>query len=257
MAKLSEIINFLYQKFPLENAEEWDPVGPRFLFSKIQKVNKIIICIDLTKDILEQAIKENVNLIITHHPFIFSSTLKKEYIIAPYKRQMVKKINKYKINIITLHTNFDGTNNSTANAIINALNIPSKIDLETIDKYNVILKHSTTFNEFVNLIKLNLNLKNLQTNVEKNYKIKNIAILPGSGGIEAALLSYRKKADLIVSSDFKWSDLLNLKHYLKMKMLIVPHLIEQFFGFIIEKELKNNFNIEIQVILLNEILKNI
>ncbi|MBY7705636.1 Nif3-like dinuclear metal center hexameric protein, partial [Vibrio harveyi] len=34
-------------------------------------VSKIIICIDLTPDILTRALQQKVNLIITHHPFLF------------------------------------------------------------------------------------------------------------------------------------------------------------------------------------------
>lgn len=255
MTLLKEIINFLNLEFPLELAEKWDPTGPLFLFDENSKIRKITLCLDLTDEILNEAIISESNLIITHHPFVFNSTLKEEYKQAPYKRKMIKKIKTNKINVISLHTNFDGKNNSTAYAILNQLNLSDSIKI--LDQYNLMIEHNTNFEDFVKLLKSNLNLNNLQTNVDKNYKIKNIAILPGSGGIEAALLALKNKADLIISSDFKWSDLLNLLHYPKMKLLIVPHLIEQFFINTIFEKLQNKFKIEIDKKWLKEIVHNI
>lgn len=66
---ISQISNFLNEIFPLEKAELWDKSGFSFYFNNI--VSKIIICIDLTPDILTRALQQKVNLIITHHPFYF------------------------------------------------------------------------------------------------------------------------------------------------------------------------------------------
>ena len=67
-----DIINILEKKFPKINAEEWDNVG--LLVGDYDKeVKKIQFSIDASLEVIENAIKEKVDMIITHHPFIFKA----------------------------------------------------------------------------------------------------------------------------------------------------------------------------------------
>ncbi|WP_215743545.1 Nif3-like dinuclear metal center hexameric protein [Mesomycoplasma hyorhinis] len=252
---ISQISNFLNEIFPLEKAELWDKSGFSFYFNNI--VSKIIICIDLTPDILTRALQQKVNLIITHHPFLFYKTKKENYQFSPYKKTMVKAINQAKISVFSLHTNYDSNNHATARAILSSLDLQVS-STQAIDDYNLLVNTNIKFLELVSKVKNTLNLKHLQTNLQKNLTIKKLAILPGSAGIEAVLLAKKHKADLVITSDLKWSDQLAFV-YKKVNVLLVSHLIEQFFVFDIkaklEQSFKNSFDIKIE--LLEEILYNL
>ena len=70
--KLSEIISKLEKKFPKQNAESWDNVG-LLVGRKENEIKKIQISLDVTMKVIDEAVKNKVDLIISHHPIIFSS----------------------------------------------------------------------------------------------------------------------------------------------------------------------------------------
>ncbi|UVD81950.1 Nif3-like dinuclear metal center hexameric protein [Mycoplasma iguanae] len=252
------IINFLNKKYPLENAEKWDPVGFSFHFH--DNFKKILVCLDVTEDVLKFAQDNKVDTIISHHPFLFYETLKEEYAKAPYKRKMVKKIKESKINIFAIHTNFDSAKDGTAKQIIKNLKIkPEKII--QLDNYNLMIETKITLDKLILKLEKN-NLKNLASNfdLEKdlNQEIKKIAILPGSGGIEAVINAKKFKANLIITSDLKWSDWLVIKSFNKKVIVLeVAHLIESaFINRISEILKKQNDKLEVFNFFENEIKIN-
>lgn len=250
-----DISNYLNTLFPIEQAESWDKPGFSFFF--IKEVKKVFICIDLTPKILDQAINENVDLIITHHPFLFYDTKTLNYKFSPYKRKMVKIIKQAQINVFSLHTNYDSSSNATANAILKHLGL-NVIQTQSTDNYNLLVETKIKFFDLVKQVKNALNLKHLQTNLDKNININKIAILPGSGGIEAVFLAKKHKADLVITSDLKWSDQLSFS-FKNINVLLVPHLVEQFFAFDVKQRLEKEFSnqFETKIVLLKEILYNI
>ncbi|CRH24662.1 Uncharacterized protein conserved in bacteria [Chlamydia trachomatis] len=115
---------------------------------------------------------------------------------------MVKAINQAKISVFSLHTNYDSSNHATARAILSSLDLQVS-STQAIDDYNLLVNTNIKFLELVSKVKNTLNLKHLQTNLQKNLTIKKLAILPGSAGIEAVLLAKKHKADLVITSDLK------------------------------------------------------
>ena len=69
--KLEDIMNFLEKKYNPELAEKWDNSG-LIIGRKGSNVSAVIICLDITDDVIEQAIAARAELIISHHPLIFS-----------------------------------------------------------------------------------------------------------------------------------------------------------------------------------------
>lgn len=85
-------------------AEEWDPIG--LAFGSIDKeVKKVMIALDLDADTLTEAKKNEIDLIFTHHPPIFSSlkTLNEE---DPRRKEYMELI-RSDIALYAAHTNLD------------------------------------------------------------------------------------------------------------------------------------------------------
>ncbi len=101
---LEEIIRTLEKEFPIELAEEWDNTG-HIIGDKKDIINRVQISLDLTESVLNNAIENGVDLIITHHPPIFSS-LKKINDSSLIGRKILKLI-RHGINVYSLHTNLD------------------------------------------------------------------------------------------------------------------------------------------------------
>lgn len=72
---LNEIIKVLEKRFPVSNKEEWDNVG-LMVGRRKKEIKRIQLSLDVTVASLENAIKNNVDLIISHHPLIFSGIKK-------------------------------------------------------------------------------------------------------------------------------------------------------------------------------------
>ena len=118
--KLSEIINFFEQTAPLALQESYDNSGLLVGDAKTE-IAKALISLDVTNDVIDEAIKEKCNLIISHHPLIFKP-LKKLTSQNLTERLVVKAI-KNDIAIYAMHTNLDNISNGVNAILANKLGI--------------------------------------------------------------------------------------------------------------------------------------
>ena len=72
---LKEIYDSLNKIAPFELQEEWDNSG-LLLGDMEAEVERILVTLDVTDEVVEQAIQANADLIISHHPLIFSPVTK-------------------------------------------------------------------------------------------------------------------------------------------------------------------------------------
>ncbi|MCF7792902.1 MAG: Nif3-like dinuclear metal center hexameric protein [Candidatus Cloacimonetes bacterium] len=96
---VSEIVNHIHKTAHPDLAFNWDNVGFQ-IGDGNQEVKKILLTLDVTENAINKAIKENIGLIISHHPFIFKP-LKK--ITNPLYLKLIKN----DIAVFCAHTNLD------------------------------------------------------------------------------------------------------------------------------------------------------
>ncbi|MCE6056275.1 Nif3-like dinuclear metal center hexameric protein [Mycoplasmopsis agalactiae] len=242
--QIRKITNYLIKQYPLENKEEWDPAGWSLKFNLSEKLNGIVVALDLTSEILEKALCSNANLIIIHHPFKFYKTWEEEFVNAPYKSQILKTLKQKRINVLCLHTNYDNHKFGTSFQIAKMLELEQNLAHFENSNYPIAIKNvDFKLKELVLLINQKLNLYQMRTNIDfdesKNKIIKNIAVFSGSGSI-SEINKVDDTYDLIITSDIKWSDWLTYKE-LKIPILEISHLDEQVFIYDIYNQLSNNF----------------
>lgn len=229
-----QIEKFLNNRYPIKTAEDWDTVGVVF-GDKKQEINKIMISLDLTPEVVDKAIENKADAIIVHHPFIFKETLKEELKSAPYKKELKEKISKAGLCVFTIHTNFDKKDMNIALANKLGFNKPQPI---TGSEYGFIVDFDATVTKVLKLLKKKLNLKNITTNNPKG-KSKKVAFLPGAGSAEDVVNAYKDGSKIVVTSDIKWSDKITYKE-LGVSVIEVSHKIEDVFvdhlANILEKE---------------------
>lgn len=115
--KLKEIISALELLAPPALQQSYDNSG-LIVGDKNAEIKGALICLDSTEAIIEEAISKKCNLVIAHHPIIFSglkSITGKNYI----ERTILKAI-KNDIAIYAIHTNLDNVQHGV-NAKIGAL----------------------------------------------------------------------------------------------------------------------------------------
>lgn len=102
--KVSALVDFFDRLYPLALAEEWDNVGLIVGDSKAD-VRGVLFALDVTPEVLQEAVDEGCNVIVTHHPVIFRSI--KRINAAELQGGMVAFALKHGLNLVSLHTNLD------------------------------------------------------------------------------------------------------------------------------------------------------
>ncbi|NLG33030.1 MAG: Nif3-like dinuclear metal center hexameric protein [Syntrophomonadaceae bacterium] len=101
---VKDIIEKLEHHFPAYLAEPWDNVGLH-IGSVKQRVEKVMVCLDIDDYIVEQAVKNRVNLIISHHPLIFDAIKTINY--DDPQGKLITRLIRAKISVYCAHTNLD------------------------------------------------------------------------------------------------------------------------------------------------------
>jgi dinuclear metal center YbgI/SA1388 family protein len=108
---VKDITNIIEDFAPLSYQESYDNSG-LIVGNHNDEVTGVIICLDCVEEILDEAIAKNCNMIVAHHPIVFSGLKQlngKNYI----ERTVIKAI-KNKIIIYAAHTNLDNAKNGVS-----------------------------------------------------------------------------------------------------------------------------------------------
>lgn len=150
------------------------------------EVKKLMIAVDPTKEVINQAIDSGCEMLLTHHPLIFSA-LKRvtdEDIVGERVEMLLSNHMCY----AAMHTNFDVM--GMADAAADEINLIDRQVLEVtfedeiskegigrIGKLNQVIKLS----ECAELVKERFKLSSVKVFGDKNQGIETVAISPGSG----------------------------------------------------------------------------
>lgn len=196
-----EIIRILEKKAPLEYAMEWDHVG-LLVGRKDREIHKLMLVVDVSDTVIDAAIEQRVDMIVSHHPVIFGriDRVNDDTVLG---RKILKMI-EHGICCYAMHTNFDtiGGMAKKAAAMLELQN--QEVLEETKDGEGIgqigYLKRSMTVCDLAELVKERFDLKNviLYGNADKN--IEKIAICPGSGK-SVISTAVQKKADCLITGD--------------------------------------------------------
>ena len=99
MATVQKIYEEMQRMAPLELAESWD--NPGLLVDCGREVSRVLVTLDITPEVVEEAAAGGCELIVSHHPVIFSPL--KKLTPRDVSFQLVQK----GISAICMHTNLD------------------------------------------------------------------------------------------------------------------------------------------------------
>ncbi|MHA3828325.1 Nif3-like dinuclear metal center hexameric protein [Mycoplasma sp. Z1473D] len=229
--KIKDFIAIVNSMYPNENKEIWDPSGYSVKTLQSKRFKGAILAIDLTFEVLQEAIKNDCNVILTHHPFKFEARWVNEDRKAPYKREILALLRKHQITAYSMHTNYDCDPYGTSYQIVKYLGLEDNMLWDKTQTFSAVFKADKSLLELKDLLKDKIKLNEFRTNVAKedyNKPIKTVAVLSGSGYI-GQIVDLANQVDLIISSDFRWSDWIVFDQN-KINILEVPHLDEQVYA---------------------------
>ena len=102
--KLREVIAALEHLAPLRLQDEWDNSGLQVGFPEAE-TDSVLVCLDVTEAIVDEAIAAKCNLIVSHHPLIFKAL--RQVSDATYQQRCVVKALAAGISIYSAHTSLD------------------------------------------------------------------------------------------------------------------------------------------------------
>lgn len=71
MAKIKEVIYVLEKLAPPSYQENYDNAG-LLTGNANEEIRGVLLCLDSTEEVIDEAIKNNCNMVVAHHPIIFS-----------------------------------------------------------------------------------------------------------------------------------------------------------------------------------------
>jgi len=205
MKKIKDIIRIMEEFAPKTLKEDFDNVG-LMVGDRNKEVKKILLALDCTLDVIQEAKEKRVDLIITHHPLIFRkpSSITTDTLIGKKIIELIKN----DISLYSSHTNLDSAENGLNETIVNILGYSTN-ELIEVNKMarndNEGLGRIVRLEDFIKLedliedIKEKLNVKSVKV-VKGCEKVKNIAIINGSGS-DFFEKAYQKGADCIITGD--------------------------------------------------------
>ena len=199
---VKEILQYINMFSPQEYAESYDNVG-LLVGSEESEITGICCTLDITNSVIDEAIANGANLIIAHHPVIFS----------PLKRipewSPVAKLIKNDISAICIHTNFDMTEGGVNDSLLELLGFESSGVLEPVHANGLgfgavcDLTLGFTVKGLAEHCKAALDLSCVKYS-RGERAIRRVAVCCGSGVNEKVMqLAREKGCDAIISGDIK------------------------------------------------------
>ena len=186
MTTVKDIFNHLNKLADVKLAEKWDNVG-LMLGSNNNEVSRVLVCLDVTTSVVEEAIANNVNLIVSHHPLIFKPLKNIDY-TTDFKSRIIRNLIKNDISVISFHTNLDsatlGLNDYLAKILkLNEIQVLFEHSLDNTAGLGRIgkLTNSLKLNDFITYIKNCFSLETVSAVIGDEKEISTIALLGGSG----------------------------------------------------------------------------
>lgn len=118
--RVADILKGLNQIAPFGLAESWDNVG-LLIGDRDREVKSILLALDPSLSLLDEAIARNIDTVITHHPCIFRP-LPFVHVKTP-SGAFVERALTHRINVIACHTNFDSAEEGVSDVLGELLNL--------------------------------------------------------------------------------------------------------------------------------------
>ena len=103
--KINKVVDALEQYAPLPLQEGYDNAGLQVGLTETVEVSGALLCLDVTEQVVDEAIEKGCNLIVSHHPLIFRKLARISD--ENYVQRTVRKAIKNDIAIVSMHTNMD------------------------------------------------------------------------------------------------------------------------------------------------------
>ena len=204
-----EIMQVIEAAYPKSAALDFDNVG--LLAGRAEKeVSRVYLALDATDKVIDRAVLAGADMLITHHPLIFSPL--KRVTDEDFISKRVVKLIQNDISYYAMHTNYDVLGMAALSEKILGIKNTQVLDVtmsgdggeEGIGRIGD-LEKTMTLEECCVYVKHRLKLGSLKVFGDMDKKVSRLAISPGSGKTAVAP-AIAKGADVLVTGDIGHHD---------------------------------------------------
>ncbi len=202
--QIRQIIGALEDFAPLALQDSYDNAGLQIGLTKDAETSGVLLCLDVTEEVIDEAISLGCNMIVSHHPLLFSPL--KSISGRNYIERCVVKAIKNDIAVYAAHTNLDSARGGVNYKIAEKLrlqNIEWLEPKEGLDAGEGIigkLPETMSKTDFLKLVKDTFGVNTLRYNDWAGQTISRVAVCGGAGNflIPAAI---RKGCDAFFTGE--------------------------------------------------------
>ncbi len=231
------LAEFFAARYPPESAYDWDNVGLQ-IGTLNKPITGVLVALDVTKDVIDEALACNANVIVSHHPLIFKPL--RNITTDAYKGQVIERLMKHDIALYVAHTNYD-IGDAGMNAVLaDTIGLQDATVLDRVDETRGIGRigriDAMPLNDAIDTIKARLNLRYARLiSATRHITVRTVA-LSGGSGTDFMTEAKRQRADLYLTGDVTYHhahDALQMG----LAVLDIGHATEKFFAAALANEL--------------------
>ena len=206
--KLREIMTALERLAPLRLQDEWDNSGLQVGFPDTE-IRRVLVCLDITETVVEEAVARKCNLIVSHHPLLFKAL--RQVSDATYQQRCVVRALSAGVSIYSAHTSLDNAPGGVNHKIAERLGLQNlrwlspREDADGGAGLVGELPQPEADVEFLARLKQLFGVQCLRHSAPGGREIRRVALCGGAG---AFLLgdAIRAGADCFLSGEFHYHD---------------------------------------------------
>ena len=198
--KLRTIIAKLEAIAPVCLAEEWDNVG-LMLGHPDWDIKKCYVALDITDRVIDCAIENGCNLIVSHHPFIMGGI--KSINLEEEKGRQIATLLSHNIAVYSMHTNFDSCWGGVNDTLCQLLELMDYHTAQPTIYRKGFLKEPICLQDFITLVKESLQVSYVNYTGDPNRKVRTVAVVGGAGG---SMVEMMKDCDVYLTGEAKYHE---------------------------------------------------
>lgn len=208
--KLKNIISYLEEKAPISLQEPYDNSG-LILGDPDTEVSKVLVCLDVDVDVVEYAITQNCQLVLSHHPTVFKAL--KTFTAETRESSVLIKAIRNDLALYSSHTNFDSAEGGLSDLLCEKLGLKNikvlkKISYDTAEygsgRYGEI--KPTDGEVFINSVKSKLSLDSIRYVGQIPQTVEKIAVYNGSYDRDIIDELIKISPVILITGDLKYHD---------------------------------------------------
>lgn len=206
--RVKDIEKIMENYAPSKFKESYDNVG-LMVGNGEEEVKGILIALDCTLNVIQEAVDKKCNLILTHHPLFFNrpSSITKDTLQGKKTIELIKN----NINLLSSHTNLDSVYGGLNSLIMKKLGFENystmelSIAREPGDNVTgvgrlAILDEAISIKELCKMVKSKLHIPFIRYTGNESWKVNKIAVINGSGE-DFFSISKKLGAQCIITGD--------------------------------------------------------